>query len=195
MPAAGESTAEDVQPISVDSVTTDEEKKPQNQSAASSSSRQRAISLRKMGSQTQSSSIGQSAKASERRPSKSVIQNRPTIKKTKHREPLSSPEQPKSRSSSRSIARRALQDRQASLSPISRRSAEPTPPFQARGEAKSNLFEGDRAIRSQKRRLPSNLPVLNLVSHFAIDELPAHRAAHACRGEDEDRSSRRCSTS
>ena len=171
MPAAGESAAEEAQTISVDSITTEEEKKPRNQSVASSS-RQRAISLPKTSSQTRSLSTGQSPKASERRPSKSVIQSRPTIKKTKDREPVSSPEQPKSRSSSRSTARRALQDRQSSPSPISRRSAEPTPPSQAKGEAKSNLFEGDtadialdREIRSQNRRLPANLPVLNLVSH------------------------------
>ncbi|CAE7454150.1 unnamed protein product [Symbiodinium microadriaticum] len=170
MPAAGESTAEEAQTISVDSVTTEEEKKPRNQSTASSS-RQRAISLPKTSSQTRSLSSGQGAKASERRPSKSVIQSRPTIKKTKDREPLSSPEQPKSRSSSRSATRRALQDRQASPSPISRRSAALTPPSQTKGEVRSNLFEGDTAdaaldgaIRSQKRRLPVNPPVLSLVS-------------------------------
>ncbi|CAE7220807.1 unnamed protein product, partial [Symbiodinium microadriaticum] len=55
---------------------------------------------------------------------------------------------------------------------VSRRSAGTTPPSQTKGEAKSSLIEGDaadialdREIRSQKRRLPSNLPVLNLVSH------------------------------
>ena len=171
MPAACESTPEEAQTISVDSITTEEEKKPRNQAAASSS-RQKAISLPKTNSQTRSLSTGQSTKSSERRPSKSVIQSRPTIKKMKDRDPLSSPEQPKSRSSSRSNARRALQDRQLSPSPISRRSAETTPPSQTKGEAKSKLIEGDAAdialdkeIRSQKRRLPSNLPVLNLVSH------------------------------
>ena len=114
VPAAGEPTAEGAQTIFVDSVTTEEEKKPRNQSTALSS-RQRAISLPKTSSQTRSLSSGQSSKASERRPSKSVIQSRPTIKKTKNREPLSSPEGPKSKSSSRSAARRALQDRQSHL--------------------------------------------------------------------------------
>ncbi|CAE7466602.1 unnamed protein product, partial [Symbiodinium microadriaticum] len=72
----------------------------------------------------------------------------------------------------------------SSPSPISRRSAEPTPPSETKDEAKSNLFEGDtadaaldRAIRSQKRGLPANLPVLNLVSqsqstnHQLIEQL------------------------
>ena len=179
MPAGGESTAEEAQTISVDSVTTEEEKTPQNQSTASSS-RQRAISLPKTSSQTRSLSSGQSAKASERRPSKSVIQSRP---KTKDREPLSSPEQLKSRSSSRNAARRALQDRQSSPAPISRRSAALTPPSQTKGEVRSNLFEGDTAdaaldgaLRSQKRRLPINPSVLS-------------------GGKDEDCSSRRHSTS
>ena len=171
MPAAGESTAEEAQTISVDSITTEEENKPQSQATASSS-RQRAISLPKTSSQTRSSSTGQSTKTSERRPSKSAIQTHPTIKKVKDREPLSSPEQLKLRSSSRSKARRALQDRQESPSPISGRSAGTTPPSQTKDGAKSSLIEGDaadialeREIRSQKRRLPSGLPVLNLVSH------------------------------
>ena len=169
MPAAGESTAEEAQTISVDFVTTEEERKPQNQSAASSS-KQRAISVPKAGSQTRSSSSGLGVKTSERRPSKSVIPSRPTIKKVKDREPLSSPEQPKSRSSSRSATRRSAQDRQSSPSTISKRSAAPTPPSQSKGDAKSNLLEGDtadaaldEALRSQKRRLPFNPPVLSLV--------------------------------
>ena len=103
MPAASESTAEETQTISVDSVTTEEEKKPRKQSTASSS-RQRASSLPKTKSQTRSLSTGHSAKASDGRPSKSAIQSRQTIKKVKDREPLSSPEQPKSRSSSRSAS-------------------------------------------------------------------------------------------
>ena len=94
MPAAGESTAEEAQTISVDSITTEEEKKPRKQSTASSSSRQRASSLPKTSSQARSLSSGHShsAKASDRRPSKSVIQSRQTVKKVKDREPLSSPE-------------------------------------------------------------------------------------------------------
>ena len=183
MPAAGESTAEEAQTISVDSVTTEEERKPQNQSAASSS-RQRAVSLPKTSSQKRSSSSGQGVKASERRPSKSVIKSRTTIKKVKDREPLSSPEQPKSRSSSRSATRRSTQDRQSSPSTISRRSAAPTPPSQSKGDAKSNFFEGDtadaaldEAFRSQKRRLPIKSIGLSLVSqpqsisHQLIEQL------------------------
>ncbi|CAE7869388.1 unnamed protein product, partial [Symbiodinium sp. KB8] len=52
------------------------------------------------------------------------------------------------------------------------RYTEPSYHQEDEGEAKSKLIEGDAAdialdkeIRSQKRRLPSNLPVLNLVSH------------------------------
>ena len=173
MPAAGESTAEEAQTISVDSVTTEDERKPRNQSTASSSSRQRATSLPRTGSQTRSLSSGQNAKASDRRPSESVIQSRPTIKKVKDREPLRSPEQPKSRSSSRSASRKSLLDKQASPSPIAKRSDEPTPMSQDRGVSRSNLFEGDtadaaldRAIRSQNQRgMPFALPVLNLVGH------------------------------
>ena len=145
MPAAGESTAEDAQAISVDSITTEEEKKPSNQSATSSSSRHRATSLPKTSSQTRASSTGQGTKPGEKRPSKSVIPSRPTIKKVKDREPLSSPEQPKSRSSSRSIARRACRDKSVSPSSISRRSAQPTPPSQTKEIATSNLTEGDTA--------------------------------------------------
>ena len=85
MPAAGESTSEDAQAISVDSTSTEEEKRPSNQSAASSS-KPRTTSLPKTSSQTRSSSTGQSTKSGERRPSKSVMQS---IKKMKDREPLS----------------------------------------------------------------------------------------------------------
>ena len=171
MPAAGESTAEDAQAISVDSITTEEEKKPSNQSAASSS-RQRATSLPRTSSPARSSSIGQGIKSGERRPSKSVIQSHPTIKKMKDRETLSSPEQTKSRSSSRNTAERAIRDKPTSPSPISRRSAQTTPPSQTKDGAKSNPTEGDaadmaldREIQSHKGRLSPNLPVLNLVSH------------------------------
>ena len=172
MPAAGESTAEDAQAISVDSITTEEEKKPSNQSAASSSSRHRATSLPKPSSQTRTSSTGQSTKSGKKRPSKSVIPSRPTIKKVKDREPLSSPEQSKSRSSSRSIARRASRDKSVSPSSIARRSAQPTPPSQTKEIATSNLTEGDtadialdKAIQNHRGRLSPSLPVLNLVSH------------------------------
>ena len=79
MPAAGESTAEEAQSISVDSATTEEEKKPK-QPASSSSSRPRASSLPKTSSQMRSLSTGHGAKASDRRPSKSVIQSRQTSK-------------------------------------------------------------------------------------------------------------------
>ena len=171
MPAAGESTAEDAQAISVDSITTEEEKKPSNQSTASSS-KQRATSLPKTSSQTRASSTGQRTKPGERRPSKSVMQSRPTIKKMKDREPLSSPEQPKSRSSSRNAARRAIRDKSTSPSSISRRSAQPTPPSQTKDAAKSNLPEGDaadialdREILIHRGRLSPSLPVLNLVGH------------------------------
>ena len=172
MPAAGASTAEDAQAISVDSIATEEEKKPSNQSAAQSSSRHRATSLPKTSSQTRTSSTGQSIKSGEKRPSKSVMPSRLTIKKVKDREPLSSPEQPKSRSSSRSIARRASRDKSASPSSISRRSAQPTPPSQTKENAASNLAEGDtadmaldRAIQGQREHLSSNPPALNLVGH------------------------------
>ena len=173
MPAAGESTAEDAQAmaISVDSITTEEEKKPSNRSTTSSSKR-RATSLPKAISQTRTSSTGQSTKSGERRPSKSVMQSRPTIKKAKDREPLSSPEQPKSRSSSRNAARSAIRDKSTSPSSISRRSAQPTPPSQTKDTAKSNLPEGDaadialdREIQIHQGRLSPSLPVLNLVGH------------------------------
>ena len=170
---AGESTAEEAQAISVDSATTEEDKRPKQQAVSSSSSRTRASSSPKTGSQTRSLSTGHSAKASDTRPSKSVIQNRQTIKKVKDREPPSSPEQPKSRSSSRSTSRRALLDKQSSPSPIAKRSAEPTPTSQIRSAEKLDLNEDDsadaaleRAIRAHSQRgLRSNLPVLNLIGH------------------------------
>ena len=78
----------------------------------------------------------------------------------------------KSRSSSRNTARRTARDKPTSLSPISRRSAQPTPPSQTKEGAKPNLSEGDtadaaldRAIQDHRGRLPPSLPVLNLVSH------------------------------
>ena len=125
MTAAGECTAEEAQTISVDSATTEEEKKPKQQ-ASPSSSRPRASSSPKTRSQMRSLSNSHCAKASDKRPSKSVIQRRQTIKRMKDREPTS-PEQPKSRSSSRSTSRKALMGKQSSPSPAAKRSPELTP--------------------------------------------------------------------
>ena len=96
-PAAGESTAEVALTISIDSATTEEDKKPK---PSASSSKQRSSSAPKTISQTRSSSTGAKTRTSERDPSKTVMQCLQTNKKGKDREPRS-PEQLKSRSSSR----------------------------------------------------------------------------------------------
>ena len=95
MPAAAESTAEEALTISVDSATTEEDKKPKPSSSAPRTT-----------SQPRSSSAGTRKKASERRPAKTVIQCLQSSKKGKDREPRN-PEQTKSRSSSRSTSRKA----------------------------------------------------------------------------------------
>ena len=123
MPAAGESTAEEALTISVDSATTEEDKKPK---PSASSSKQRSSSAPRTTSQTRSSFMGTRTRTSDRRPSKTVIQCLQSSRKGKDREPRS-PEQLKSRSSSSNASRKASTRQSQSPSLVRRRSTDAAP--------------------------------------------------------------------
>ena len=179
MPAAGESTVDEATTISVDSVTTEEEKK-KKPSASSTTSRQRARarSAPRAPSQTRSASSGTRPKPSERRPSRTVIQCLQATTKNKDRE-VKSPDQQKSRSSSRSTSRKGKAP--LSPSPLVRRPEDvsspvpvardvDSPPQQGLGHADMVL---ERAIQAHQHGLREELSPLSIASQLRPQSLNA----------------------